>query len=151
MIHKRETEADRSKELKLLRVMADHLQCNYKQNPNTYKYAIDGWFYSKTDNPQKGLMMGWAECKWYSAKAHCFLNVAKYSELMGLSRCSVLPSYFVVREPGRWGYLELHDGFNQLGEVICVHEGGTPKGREPNEDDIEPLIKLNSDLIKWML
>ena len=147
MIVRRETQTDRTKEHKLLEAMAGHLECNFKQNPNTHKYSIDGWFYSKTENPAKGLMLGWAECKWYTGKAHCFLNVAKYSELMNLSLHSGLPSYFIVREPGRWGYINLT---YELG-TMCVHEGGTPAGREPNEDDIEPLIKLDSDSIRWML
>ena len=45
MIIKRETPDDRKREERLLQVMAKHLGLSYKQNPNTNKYRLDGWFY----------------------------------------------------------------------------------------------------------
>ena len=149
MIIKRETPDDRKREERLLQVMAKHLGLSYKQNPNTNKYRIDGWFYHDQGSG-KGLLAGWAECKWYTGKPHLFLNVPKYMELINLAESSGVPSYFIFRKEGAWGYAVLHDGYKRSAQVMGVIDGGTPFGREPNEDDIEPLMVVISDSVRWM-
>ena len=150
MIIKRETPDDRKREERLLQVMAEHLGFSYKQNPNTNKYKIDGWFYHDQGGG-KGLLAGWAECKWYTGKPHLFLNVPKYMELIDLARVSGVPSYFIVRKKSSWGYAVLHDGHSISAKVFPVVDGGTPPGREPNEDDIEPLIMVVEESVRWMM
>ena len=58
--------------------------------------------------------------------------------------CEVL-----FREHDKWGYILIHDGK----QIVCNYSvkllGGTPNGRVPNEDDIEPLIALNKKNIVW--
>jgi hypothetical protein len=147
---KRETPDDRKREERLLQVMADHLGLSYKQNPNTNKYKIDGWFLHD-QGYGKGLLAGWAECKWYTGKPHLFLNVPKYMELIDLARVSGVPSYFIVRKESSWGYAVLHDGYSLSAKVFPVVDGGTPPGREPNEDDIEPLIMIFEEHVRWMM
>jgi len=149
MIQMRETQRDRHKENKLLYAMASHLGCQYKQSPNINKYRIDGWFYNNGISGNE--MMGWAECKWYGdgKKAYCALNVPKYGELINLSKLTLLPSYFIFREEGRFGYIIVHDGTMHRAKFKVMQAGGTAKGRTPNADDIEPLIMFDKSEIKW--
>jgi hypothetical protein len=77
------------------------------------------------------------------------LNVPKYAELINLSEMTGLPSYFVFREQGKWGYIVLHTGSNKAATFSVIQTGGTPKGRTPNPDDIEPLIKFDKSCIQW--
>jgi len=146
MIQKRETKIDLKKQTRLLEVFSNHLNVEFNQFSSfSKKYRIDGYFYDKkTKN-----ITAWVECKWYNNKAHCFLNVPKFEELISLSRVTNLPSYLLFREYEKWGYILLHDGK----KVVCSYNtkllGGTPKGRVPNDDDIEPLITLSRDNIIW--
>jgi hypothetical protein len=154
MTNLRETAQDRTREKKLLRIMSEHLGCSFWQNPNLVKYRLDGWFYNESYNGScKGDMIGWAECKWYgdNKTAFCALNVPKYMELINISSLTKLPSYFIFREQGRWGYLILHNGVQTIAEFTVVQTGGTPKGRPPNPDDIEPLIKFDKSYVQWQL
>ena len=151
MIERRETEMDRRKEAKLLAAMAQNLGCQYNQNPNTHKYKIDGWFYQPSQHdPDKGKIVGWAECKWYNKKAHFYINPPKYAELIQLCQITKLSGYFIFRESGRWGYMILHDGINPVARFQTVLAGGTPPNRAPNDDDIEPLLKLNEQEAIWV-
>ena len=152
MTQMRETAQDKVREEKLLRIMSEHLGCHYWQNPNLIKYRLDGWFYKpKFEGDNKGSMVGCAECKWYGdgKTAFCALNVPKYAELINLSEMTGLPSYFVFREQGKWGYIVLHTGSNKAATFSVIQTGGTPKGRTPNPDDIEPLIKFDKSCIQW--
>ena len=151
MINMRETPTDRVKEKKLLSAMASTLNCQYSQSPNLKKYRIDGWFHDGKDSTSKGKMLGWAECKWYGdgKTAFCALNVPKYMELVQLSLITMLPSYFIFREDGRFGYLVVHDGIMPRAKFDVMQDGGTAKGRTPNPDDIEPLIKFHKKHIVW--
>lgn len=153
MIAMRENSSDRIKEQKLLGSMADFLKCNYMQSPNLKKYRIDGWFHKGEQSTSRGEMIGWAECKWYGdgKKAFCALNVPKYMELIHLSETTLLPSYFIFREQGKFGYIVIHDGVMHRAKFTVWQTGGTAKGRTPNSDDIEPLIMFDKQEIKWVI
>tara|TARA_R110002074_G_scaffold299362_4_gene470878 strand:+ start:221 stop:667 length:447 start_codon:yes stop_codon:yes gene_type:complete len=146
MIQKRETKDDLIKQTRLLEVFSKQLNLQFNQFSSfSKKYRIDGYCY---DIHSKNISC-WVECKWYSNKAHCFINVPKFNELISLSKSTSLPSYLLFREYNRWGYILLHDGRN----IVCNYEiklmGGTPNGRIANDDDIEPLIILSRENIVW--
>ena len=146
MVQKRETEEDLKKQKRLLDVFSKKLNTNYNQFSSfSKKYRIDAYLY---DEQHKNIR-AWVECKWYNNKAHCFLNVPKFKELISLSEMTNLPSYLLFREHNRWGYILLHDGLS----VSCTYEtkllGGTPKGRVSNDDDVEPLVAINKRHIIW--
>lgn len=151
MITMRETKADKSHEERLLIAMARHLGCTHKQSPNLKKYRLDGWFHNGAEPDSRGDMLGWAECKWYgdNKKAFCALNVPKYMEMVNLSQTTMLPSYFIFRENNRFGYIVVHDGLMHRAKFKVSQAGGTAKGRQPNPDDIEPLIMFDKSEIIW--
>jgi len=147
MIHKRETADDLVKQERLFQVFSNHMNCDYSQfHSSSKKYRIDGYCY---DSITKNIVC-WVECKWYSRNAHCFLNVPKFNELIELSTNTELPSYFLFREFDKWGYILIHDGKNLVCDYTGIKKlGGTPPGRVVNYDDIEPVIVLNRNGIKW--
>ena len=136
----RETSSDRSREQRLLAAMAKRLGCQYKQSPNLKKYRLDGWFHNGQDCDSRGEMIGWAECKWYGdgKTAFCALNVPKYAELINLSEMTGLPSYFVFREQGKWGYIVLHTSSNKAATFSVIQTGGTAAA---------PTITIGSDVV----
>jgi len=146
MIQKRETNQDLVKQKRLFEVFSKRMNFHYSQFSSfSKKYRIDGYCY----NPENKNITCWLECKWYSKKAHCFLNIPKFNELIQLSKVTLLPSYLLFREYEKWGYILLHDGKN----IVCNYDikliGGTPKNRVVNDDDIEPLIILSRLDIEW--
>jgi len=142
----RENNDDLRKQERLFEVFSEKLGLDYIQFPSTgKKYRIDGCLYSLDD----GSVRAWVECKWYSGNAHCFLNPPKYNELIILGGLYKIPSYLVFREFDRWGYICLHDGDRVFCDYKLRVSGGTPQGRIPNNDDIEPLVCLNKDKIIW--
>ena len=44
----------------------------------------------------------------------------------------------------------LHDGINPVARFQTVLAGGTPPNRAQNDDDIEPLLKLNEQEAIWV-
>ena len=143
---KRETPEDLLKQKRLLQVFSEKMDLEFNQFPSfSKKYRIDGYCYDKkTYN-----VVCWIECKWYNNKAHCFLNVPKFNELIRLSELTKKPSYLLFREYDKWGYILLHDGFNITCSYSTKLSGGTPVGRVKNEDDLEPLIVLDKNNINW--
>ena len=136
----RETEEDKRKQRRLFEVFAKHKGMNFKEfSPKSGKYRIDGFLYNHNNT-----ITAWVECKWYNGKAHLYLNVAKYNELISLSNISDAPSYLLFREGNRWGFVKIGD----CGGKIKL-AGGTPKGRKPNKDDVEPLVCLDREDIIW--
>ena len=141
----RETTEDRVKQTRLLDVFSSELDCAYGEFKSTSnKYRIDGYLCDSEKN-----IKAWVECKWYTNKAHLFINPPKFLELINLSEKTKLPSYFLFREGDFWGYILIHDG----NEITCNYTvrlcGGTPQGREINDDDVEPLVTLAYDDIIW--
>jgi hypothetical protein len=70
--------------------------------------------------------------------------------LIQLCQITKLSGYFIFRELGRWGYMILHDGINPVARFQTVLAGGTPPNRARNDDDIEPLLKLNEQEAIWV-
>jgi hypothetical protein len=145
MVTRRETKEDTDKQKRLFEVFSKKFNLKFNQFSSfSKKYRIDGYCY---DDENK--INCWIECKWYTNKAHCFLNVPKFNELISLSELSKLPSYLLFREYDKWGFILLHNGK----EIVCSYEikraGGTPKNRIENDDDIEPLIILNKKDVVW--
>ena len=144
MARKRETKQDLIKQKRLFEVFSKHMGLKFNQFSSfSGKYRIDGYCYYGEN------ISCWVECKWYNNKAHCFLNIPKFKELILFSKLTLLPSYLLFREYRKWGYILLHDGKS----IVCDYKiklmGGTPEGRKPNDDDIEPLIILNRANIVW--
>jgi hypothetical protein len=142
----RETPQDKQRELKLIRAFAKLLNLNYQQNMTHTKYRIDGWLYDNKKN-----VKAWLECKWYGdgKKAYLAMNPPKFNELIQLSIITNIKSYFIVREQGRWGYIQLHSGKETTAKYQIIIAGGTPNGRKPNPDDIEPLVKFDYHQVQW--
>lgn len=142
----RETKQDKRNELKLIKAFANLTSLNYQQNMTHTKYRIDGWLY---DNNKS--VKAWLECKWYgdNKKAYLAMNPPKFKELVLLSMITGVKSYFIIREHGRWGYIKIHSGNEITAKYSTVIAGGTPKGRKPNPDDIEPLIKFDYSQVRW--
>lgn len=146
MVRFRETTEDLIRQKRLFEVFSNSLNVNYKQfSSYSKKYRIDGFCYNSNTKD----IINWVECKWYTTKAHCYLNIPKFKELIDLSEITSLPSYFLFREYERWGYILLHDGKKIRCNYKVKLAGGTPKGRVVNEDDIEPLILLDTNNIVW--
>ena len=146
MVRFRETTEDLIRQKRLFEVFSKRLNVNYKQfSSYSKKYRIDGFCYHSNTKD----IASWVECKWYSSKAHYYLNIPKFKELIQLSDITLLPSYFLFREYERWGYILLHDGKKMRCNYKVKLAGGTPKGRVVNEDDIEPLIVLDTKNVVW--
>ena len=109
------------------------------------KYKIDGYLFDNTKT-----IVGWVEAKWYgdNKAPYCAINVPKFLELCNLSRELNIPSYFVCRRSGAWGYCVICDYGFTIGHRV-EQGGGTPKHREKNHDDVEPLVFLNKDEFLW--
>ena len=145
----RETKEDLKHEGMLANTMAEILYA--KASKAHAKYRIDGWFHQNKN------LIGWFECKWYSQghKAFAMLNVPKFKELVDLAELTGKPSYFLMREkqgpdvPGRMGYILIHDGKKIQCQYECKIAGGTPPGRKPLPDDVEPLIIFSYSEIVW--
>jgi len=136
----RETKQDRINQERLFKVFAEKKGWKYRMFPSTAKkYRIDGYFYDDKNN-----VKCWVECKWYSGKAYLMLNVPKYNELKSLTASTFYPSILLFREGDKWGWIVVGSSKPKI-KVM----GGTPKGRTPNEDDIEPLVVFNRSDIVW--
>ncbi len=146
MIQKRETDEDLIKQERLFKVFSKQMNFGYNQFSSfSKKYRIDGYCYDVVNRN----ITCWIECKWYNDKAHLFLNVPKFNELLLLSQTTSLPSYLLFREHNKWGYIMLHNGENIACDYATKLMGGTPKGAVSNDDDIEPLIVLSSNCVVW--
>jgi|TARA_R110000803_G_scaffold195240_1_gene258430 hypothetical protein len=146
----RETEDDLKHEGTLAKAMASLLFCTASKAHA--KYRIDGWFHQGNE------LKGFFECKWYTdnKKAFAMLNIPKFKELIDLSEITKKSSFLLVREKlkkdvgGRWGYIELHNGKEVCCKYECKIAGGTPPGRKPLPDDVEPLIVFDYKEINWV-
>ena len=142
-----ENKTTRQKEAKLIQVLATHLgYSGYQFPPRSGKYRIDGYL-TKDD----GTITGWVEAKWYDDGKHpyCAVNATKYLELQDLAREFSVPSYFVCRRQGGWGFSTINNGIWNKHSVSLRIGGGTPAHRPPNDDDIEPLVFMDKDGFQW--
>ena len=145
--HRGETPLSRKRELKLIRAIAGYMGVDYGQvPPDSGKYLIDGWLH------KNGRVVAWLECKWTSDGSRCFahLNAPKFAELCLLAALYKCHSYYIVREEGKWGYAIIHDGSRCMFDREVRITGGTPAHRPPNDDDIEPCVKIPKSEITWV-
>lgn len=136
------------KEKQLLKTLASNLNYRSYQTPkNSAKYLFDGFLY---DN--ENYISGIVEAKWYgdNKNAFCWMNVAKFNQMISISEKLLIPSLFVYRETGRCGFIEFHNGRGLTFEPFAKLCGGTPDHREPNDDDVEPLIQLAKQKTIWI-
>ena len=110
----------------------------------TGKYKFDAWLVSGR------ALVGLVECKWLSGTGFYGLNIAKYHQMTQLSARLAVPSYYACRTPGRMGYIKFHNGTWEDIEPTFTMAGGTPKGKEQNWDDIEPMAMFNERDINWI-
>ena len=143
----RETKQDRSNQKRILDAFANKMSLDYMEfSDMSRKYKIDACF------TKGGNIVAWAECKWYTNKAHLYLNVPKFLELHHLSEHTGLPSYFLFRENDRIGCIVINNPKKQTrAKKQLIIGGGTQKGRVRNDDDIEPLFKLDKDDVNWII
>jgi len=143
----RETEQDKSNQSRILDAFAKKFNLQYLEFSSfSNKYRIDACFWKDGD------IVAWAECKWYTNKAHLMLNVPKYLELYHLSTHTGLPSYLLFREGDRIGSIIINNPKrNTKASKKIILGGGTQKGRQKNSDDIEPLIKFTEEEIIWII
>ena len=146
----RETNEDKDNQTVILDTLSAHLKCQYTQVETLGKYKIDGWLHSgKNTN-----VLGFVECKWYGKIGFYGLNLPKYIEGCLLAQYARVPFYYAIRVPGgdgrnRFGFITLHDGLWSPSDPVSItHTGGTQKGRQPNWDDVEPMVMLNKDDIQ---
>ena len=77
MITKRETKEDTDKQKRLFEVFSKKFNLKFNQFSSfSKKYRIDGYCYDENNK-----IKCWIECKWYTNKAHCFLNVPKFGAI----------------------------------------------------------------------
>ena len=144
--HMRETDGDLKKEVRILKRTAHHFGMEWFSFPsNQGKYRIDGYLY------EGNMIRYWVECKWLSGEGFKSLNVPKYVEGCGLARETSCPFLYVFRAPGKLGYITVHSGVWSDAGAQFLLAGGTPPGRDPNWDDIEPMAMFNNAPITWII
>lgn len=130
----------------LLKALANYIGAdNYaKFADHSRKYRIDGCLYN--NNKQ---VVAFAECKWYTSHSYLWINIPKYNEMKLLCETTGLNGYFVFREPSKCGFLTLFRGSRQITPHKTIWAGGTPKHRDTQHDDYEPLLQLERK-IEWI-
>lgn len=142
---KRETEDDLRKEAGLLDHFCKMRDIEWKKLGNGAKYRIDAVLLKGKD------VVGWAEVKNYDAGLFLGLNVQKYIEGCALAQETEKPFLFIFSHNRRVGYLKVHGGgaYSDL-EKRLKYCGGTPKGRMPLPDDIEPMFLFDEKDVRWL-
>ena len=141
----RETPEDLKNEAEILDALCQKFSCQWRKLGNGGKYRIDAVLYRKTG------VGGFAEVKDYKNKLHLLMNIPKYVEGTRLAEVTEKPFIFVFRHQGKVGYIKVHGGgaWSDIKPEL-VMAGGTPPGREPNPDDIEPLFKFKPEDVIWI-
>jgi len=146
----RETARDKEKELETLTKFCAQFGSTPRKLASIYsseqsrKYRIDAVMLDGNE------IKAWVEVKNYSRSGFLGLNIVKYKEGTDLAKLTGIPFLMVISIAGRIGWIKLHDGL-----VFCIPPqykmaGGTPKGKEPLHDDIEPMAMFSEDLIRWI-
>jgi hypothetical protein len=158
--HLRETVEDKKKEEVILRALVWHFNKqnvnqneshSYQQVMTHGKYKIDGWVYN-----QNAEITHWVECKALSKEGFYGVNFPKYIEGVNLARESGLPflyAFCVKSQKGnkKIGYFTVHNGIWEDCKQNLNRCGGTPPGRSPNWDDIEPMMMfIDATEINWI-
>jgi len=141
----RETAEDLSNEAEILDQFAAQFMCGWRKLGSGGKYRIDAILH------KNNAMKAWVEVKDYESGLFLGLNIPKYQEGMTLARDTEIPFLFVFRHEGRIGYIKVHEGGAWADcKVDIKMGGGTPPGRDPLPDDIEPLAFFSQDEVIWL-
>ena len=140
----RETEDDLRAEREILTDLAIRWRCNWRKLGNGGKYRIDAVL-----EREREIMM-WVEVKDYSHDRFVGMNIPKYMEGCQLAALTGHPFYQIIRVDGRLGIVRIHDGLTSMAPPKYMIAGGTPVGREPLPDDIEPMAMFDKSLIRWL-
>lgn len=145
MTFKRETQDDLNAEAEILDYIAKKSDCEWRKLGNGGKYRIDAVMHSGGD------VRAWFEVKDYKRSLFLGLNVPKYIEGCNLATATAIPFIFGFRYEGKVGIIKIHGGgpFEDVSPQLRM-AGGTPKGRKPNPDDVEPMYMFSEDDVRWM-
>lgn len=141
----RETPEDLEREASILDELCHNFKCGWKKLGNGGKYRIDAVIF-RGEN-----IAAFAEVKHYPKRLHLLMNVAKYIEGVRIAEVTGKPFLFIVRHEDRVGYIKVHSGgpYSDI-QADIIMGGGTPPGREPNPDDVEPLMRFNPVDVIWI-
>lgn len=141
----RETPQDLKREAEILDALCHKFKCDWKKLGNGGKYRIDAVLH------RGAVVDAFAEVKDYKTALHLYMNVPKYLEGMRIAEATQKPFLFIVRYQGKIGYIKAHGGgaWSDV-QANVIMGGGTPPGRKPNPDDVEPLMQFNPMDIKWI-
>lgn len=140
----RETKQDLSNEADILDAFCKHFKLEWSKLGNGGKYRIDAVLF-KGQDPR-----AWAEVKDYKRSLFLGLNAPKFIEGCELANMSNIPFLLLFRHEGEIGYLVVHNGAWPEADHTLKMAGGTPKGREPLPDDIEPIYVFSKSQVKWL-
>ena len=147
----RETAADLQAEAEILDLYCSRYGFSWRKLGNGGKYRIDAVI---TDGD---VVCAWVEVKDYrNRKPYLGLNVPKFMEGVQLSQFTGLPFLLILRhtlDQGdeqivRLGALNLCENGMQR-DGLLVMAGGTPPGRQPLPDDIEPMYRFHLADVCW--
>lgn len=141
----RETPEDLKREGEILDALCRKFNCQWKKLGNGGKYRIDAVLYRNRD------IAAFVEVKDYKTGLHLYMNVQKYIEGVRIAEATQKPFLLVIRHQGKVGYIKVHGGGAWADvQPNVIMGGGTPPGRQPNPDDIEPLMQFDSIDINWI-
>lgn len=145
MTFKRETSDDLHAEAEILDHIAAQSNCEWRKLGNGGKYRIDAVMHRGSE------VKAWFEVKDYKRGLFLGLNVPKYIEGCNLATVTAIPFVFGFRHEGRIGIIKIHSGgpFEDLTPELRM-AGGTPQGRKPNPDDVEPMYMFSHKDVRWM-
>ena len=139
----RETAADLEREAAVLDHFAAQWNCEWRKLGNGGKYRIDAVLYRKKE------IKAFVEVKCH-AKAFIGLNLPKYQEMISIGQTTFLPVYFLIKRGDAFGYINVWDYTWEGAKPVLRMAGGTPPGRQPLPDDIEPMMMFSDDDVIWL-
>ena len=139
----RETQEDLAQEAAILDAFCSEWRCTWRKLGNGGKYRIDAVL------ERNGEVVAWAEVKSHGG-SFAGLNVPKYMEMYHLGQLTGVPAFFLLSRGGRLGYITVWDQVWVGAEPTLKVTGGTPAGRKPLPDDIEPMMMFKDSDIKWV-
>jgi len=140
----RETQSDLKNEADILGRFCQSMKCEWAKLGNGGKYRIDSVLF------RGNIPVAWVEVKDYKAGLFLGLNVPKYIEGCELSNYTQIPFFLLFRHEGEIGYLKIHNGAWPHAEARLLMAGGTPKGRQPLPDDVEPMFLFDDSQVEWL-
>jgi hypothetical protein len=139
----RETTEDLANEAEICEFFASKWKCEWRKLGNGGKYRIDAVLHRGKDIKV-----------FVEAKAHktsfMGLNLPKYMEMCELGIETGLPVYFLIRRNDEYGFIPVWDKTWKGVTPTLEMTGGTPPGREPLPDDVEPMMMFTDEDVTWI-